>query len=367
MQATGRIAAAIGAGIAGVTVMTLVVPLLALGAGGFDDSGEGCSPPSEPSSAEDASPTILGPTTMSAADLAAWWGANHRGQPANLSVAIEKVIIAYVDEGHAEGVRGDLALAQAVLETGWFTSNDTAINNFAGIAHPDGASSGAAFPDPRTGVRAHIQLLKKLAAGNNVDLTHPDVAPNAAATATTWADLAGTWASDPTYWTKLNEIYTDMLTHTGTGETAAAGAGPACPPGSPDIPLGTDVEASLTNVRGITVHTSIARQLDAMIGAAAADGVSLSGSGYRSHDRQIELRRRHCGTSDYAIYQMPSGQCSPPTARPGASMHEQGLAVDFVNCSSHSTACWQWLDAHAATFGFFNLPSEPWHWSIDGR
>jgi hypothetical protein len=162
----------------------------------------------------------------------------------------------------------------------------------------------------------------------NVDLAHPDVAPNAAATATTWADLAGTWASDPTYWTKLNEIYTDMLTGVGMGEPLA-GTGPPCPPESPDIPPGTDVEASLTNVRGITVHTSIAAQLDAMIAAAAGDGVQLSGSGYRSHERQIELRRLHCGTSDYAIYEMPSSQCSPPTARPGSSMHEQGLAVDF--------------------------------------
>jgi hypothetical protein len=123
----------------------------------------------------------------------------------------------------------------------------------------------------------------------------------------------------------------------------------------------------LTTVRGITVHTSIAPQLDAMIGAAAADGISLSGSGYRSHDQQIALRKAHCGTSDYAVYQMPSSQCHPPTARPGSSMHEQGLAVDFVNCSARSTACWRWLDAHAATYGFYNLPSEPWHWSIDGR
>jgi hypothetical protein len=123
----------------------------------------------------------------------------------------------------------------------------------------------------------------------------------------------------------------------------------------------------LTTVRGITVHTSISGPLDAMVAAAAADGVSLSGSGYRSHDRQIELRRQHCGTSDYAIYEMPSSQCSPPTARPGSSMHEQGLAIDFVNCSSRSSACFQWLAANAATYGFFNLPSEPWHWSIDGR
>lgn len=123
---------------------------------------------------------------------------------------------------------------------------------------------------------------------------------------------------------------------------------------------------SLTTVRGITVHASIAGQLDSMIAAAQADGLSLTGSGYRDPQQQIELRRQHCGGSQYAIYEMPSSQCSPPTARPGTSMHEVGLAIDFANCSSRSTACFQWLSANAATYGFYNLPSEPWHWSIDG-
>jgi LAS superfamily LD-carboxypeptidase LdcB len=79
----------------------------------------------------------------------------------------------------------------------------------------------------------------------------------------------------------------------------------------------------------------------------------------------------HCGTSYYAIYQMPASQCHPPTAPPGTSMHEQGLAVDFTwngsVISSHSSAAYQWLDAHANAYGFYNLPSEPWHWSTNGN
>jgi hypothetical protein len=141
----------------------------------------------------------------------------------------------------------------------------------------------------------------------------------------------------------------------------AAATRPTAPGGVPPGPV------AVVEVAGITVHQSIGAQVQAMVAAAAADGVQLSGSGYRSHERQIELRRSHCGPSDYAIYQMPSSQCSPPTAKPGNSLHEQGLAIDFVNCSSRSSACYQWLNGHAAQFGFFNLPSEPWHWSIDGR
>jgi hypothetical protein len=33
---------------------------------------------------------------------------------------------------------------------------------------------------------------------------------------------------------------------------------------------------------------------------------------------------------------------------------------------SHSNPCYVWLAAHAADHGLANLPSEPWHWSVDG-
>ena len=140
--------------------------------------------------------------------------------------------------------------------------------------------------------------------------------------------------------------------------------------GTMGTPAG-DGAVDLATVRGITVASSIAPNVDALVAAAERAGHTLTGSGYRSHERQIELRRAHCGTSDYAVYEMPSGQCSPPTARPGTSLHEQGLAVDF-SCDgdlirSRSSACFAWMDANAPAYGLYNLPSEPWHWSIDGR
>ncbi len=102
-----------------------------------------------------------------------------------------------------------------------------------------------------------------------------------------------------------------------------------------------------------------------MENAAAAAGVPLSGGGYRDPTQQIELRKQHCGTSYYAIYQMSSGSCRPPTAKPGTSQHEIGLAIDFSNCS-RGGAVYSWLKANAATYGFYNLPSESWHWSTTG-
>ena len=93
--------------------------------------------------------------------------------------------------------------------------------------------------------------------------------------------------------------------------------------------------------------------------------VYLSGGGYRDSAQQIALRQSHCGSSYYAIYQMPSSSCSPPTAIPGTSMHEQGLAIDFDNCS-YGTSVYNWLSGHAAGYGLYNLPSESWHWSTTG-
>ena len=125
-------------------------------------------------------------------------------------------------------------------------------------------------------------------------------------------------------------------------------------------------DVTCSNGGTITVADSIADNVQSLLDAAAADGVALCGWGYRSSDEQIELRKQNCGTSDYAIYEMPASSCSPPTARPGTSEHEKGLAVDFENCSSQSSECFGWLDGNAATYGMYNYPVEPWHWSTTG-
>lgn len=127
-------------------------------------------------------------------------------------------------------------------------------------------------------------------------------------------------------------------------------------------------EIPIAYVQGKKTNANIAAKLQKMIDDAGSQGTTLTiGNSYRSNASQIALRQSHCGTSYYAVYQMPSGQCKPPTARPGRSQHELGLAIDFASCSSHSTACWRWLNAHAKDYGFYNLPSEPWHWSTTGK
>ena len=137
-------------------------------------------------------------------------------------------------------------------------------------------------------------------------------------------------------------------------------------------PTSNNIPASdLAWVGGIQIHKSIANKVQDLLEHAARDGIRLTGGGYRSAASQIALRRAHCGTSEWAIYQRPAYQCRPPTARPGRSMHERGLAVDFQHngrsIGSRNSTAFRWLKANAATYGLHNLPSEPWHWSTNGN
>jgi D-alanyl-D-alanine carboxypeptidase len=125
-----------------------------------------------------------------------------------------------------------------------------------------------------------------------------------------------------------------------------------------------------TSTHGIRVAASLQQPLANLLAAALADGIYLSGGGYRDSSQQIALRRAHCGSSTYAIYQARSSSCSPPTARPGASQHERGLAIDFTQngrALTRGSSGYRWMRANAYRYGLKNLPSEPWHWSTTGR
>lgn len=113
---------------------------------------------------------------------------------------------------------------------------------------------------------------------------------------------------------------------------------------------------------------SISDNLAKLMTAAHAAGLNLSGGGFRTASEQIQLRKEHCGTT----YVYTAGaRCNPPTALPGKSNHESGLAFDFT-CDktliqSTDNKCFIWLKNNAATYGLYNFPKEQWHWSVDGR
>ena len=173
--------------------------------------------------------SLMGPTQLSATQMASWWRAQH--YTANLTVSIDELAQMYVDEGTAEGVRGDAAFAQAVLETGGFRSAPG--NNFAGMGWCDSCSTGRVFPTARDGVRAQIQHLRNY--GDQLSrasqLAHPAsvywYAPSSLSQAVadqnfdtffakgwalTWNQMGhGNWATDPNYSDKVMKIYASMV------------------------------------------------------------------------------------------------------------------------------------------------------------
>ena len=80
----------------------------------------------------------------------------------NLAVSAEEIVAYYYEEGVREGVRPDLAFAQALKETGFFRYGGDVVpeqNNYCGLGTTGGGVRGLYFASPQIGVRAHIQHL----------------------------------------------------------------------------------------------------------------------------------------------------------------------------------------------------------------
>lgn len=68
----------------------------------------------------------------------------------------------YISIGAQLGLRGDIAVCQAIKETGWFKfGGDVKVsqNNFCGLGTTGGGVAGASFPTVKDGVMAHMQHL----------------------------------------------------------------------------------------------------------------------------------------------------------------------------------------------------------------
>ena len=171
---------------------------------------------------------IMGGARLTATQLAAWFRST--GLVAHLAggTTIDELTQLYIDEGAAEHVAGDLAFAQAILETGSF--GHALDNNYAGIGACDSCTSEIAFPSPRDGVRAQIQLLRSYADPDSraALLAHPPEpalfggSPAAAVasydsfgykgSAPVWNVMGhGKWATDPDYAIKILELYARMV------------------------------------------------------------------------------------------------------------------------------------------------------------
>ena len=138
-----------------------------------------------------------------------------------ITCSVEELVAHYFQEAEKEGIRGDVALSQALLETGFFRYGGSVgyqQNNFCGLGSTGKNVGGARFNEAKIGVRAHIQHLlvytsKKNPSESIVDPRFEVVRkiPRIYASARTWNDLDGRWATSKPYGSKILDIHSRML------------------------------------------------------------------------------------------------------------------------------------------------------------
>ena len=163
------------------------------------------------------SPAILGAPALNAFQLLAWWNTQNR-QP-NVTVPMAQLINSYAAWGAKLGVRYDVAFAQSIIETGYFsfpafgqlTGKD---NNFAGIGACDTCAHGWSFPTADTGVEAQLELLREFATDAPLPAGVQNVigGTGVGGCCSTWIQLAGKWASSIVYGISIMTLYDKMLT-----------------------------------------------------------------------------------------------------------------------------------------------------------
>lgn len=123
--------------------------------------------------------SIAGTSSTNAAQLVRYYNSNQI-YPAFYAQSdaptIEALAQIYIEECNAEGIRAEVAFAQAMKETGFLRyGGDVKINqyNFAGLGATGNGNPGNSFSSVREGVRAQIQHLKAYA--NNEALNNPSV------------------------------------------------------------------------------------------------------------------------------------------------------------------------------------------------
>jgi len=222
--------------VAAAAVTTTAAPTtVPAGTGATADSVDAAATVTMPTS-----PTILGPGILDGAEMAKWFATT--GHKASVTVPITQLAADYQKAGQQTGVRADVAFAQSIVETGYFsfpsygqlTPKD---NNFAGIGACDSCAHGWSFPNALTGVTAQMELLDAYASPT---LVPTPLVGNVGigGCCTTWMALAGRWASSLQYGISIMTIYQQMLNWVIPQRLVTAGliaAPPAAPPKGPTL------------------------------------------------------------------------------------------------------------------------------------
>ena len=185
---------------------------------------------------------IMGPNRLTAQQLADFIRRN--GYEPHITVTIDELASYYIEEGAKLGIRGDVAFAQSILETGGFNFSGSMVevgdNNYAGIGACDSCHRGFIFPDARAGVRAQLQLLRVYVDPTVTATSLPDplLLPGTLrlgfrGKVQSWWDLTGTWATATDYGIRLYDLYMRIVNESIAADAAAVAAAAAAVPATP--------------------------------------------------------------------------------------------------------------------------------------
>ena len=172
---------------------------------------------------------VMGQSDLAPDQIAGFFWANQPPGDPCLTVSLEQLTADFVWHGNLENVRGDIAFAQSIVETGWFRYGGQVQcwqNNYAGLGATDGGAQGASFPDADTGVRAQVQHLRAYADATATSCSVPPlhtpcvdprfdlVSPKGKAP--TWNQMGnGNWATSATYASSVLGVYNRMRAYAG--------------------------------------------------------------------------------------------------------------------------------------------------------
>ncbi|WP_157721998.1 S-layer homology domain-containing protein [Tumebacillus avium] len=162
----------------------------------------------------------------------------------------------YLDIGARYGVRGDLAFAQSIHETGYWQFRGTVRpyqNNFSGLGTVSADVQGATFATPALGIEAQIQHLYGYATRSPLPAGVKVVDPRFAilesaglrGVAPTWEQLSGRWAvPGTTYGQSIVALWQQILQIQAQPSTPSPLPTPPVTPAQPDD-LFTDLDEAL--------------------------------------------------------------------------------------------------------------------------
>ncbi|MDE5919062.1 MAG: glucosaminidase domain-containing protein, partial [Duncaniella sp.] len=133
-----------------------------------------------------------------------------------------EVAEAFYEIGERYGIRGDIALCQAVIETGWFRfDNGTAVrpadHNYCGLGVKRRGQRGCTFNSVEEGVTAMLQHLYAYACKDPLPhgetMLDPRFTYVTRGISSTWEGLSGRWAMNQSYARNILAIYKRMESH----------------------------------------------------------------------------------------------------------------------------------------------------------